>query len=169
MRLGDGRMKSGRSGRVAPGARIKTSTPSSVASWVGAFWAAVVGATAVAGCGESGEETPLAISIATRSQALLAGVETVRIRLHPGPRLPTCQAVFASGPDYVAVYGATIPIGADDDSAEGTIFEVVSGNYRLDGWGFDSSDEPTLYGCSPNPVVIETGRLARADLELQSL
>ena len=125
----------------------------------------MLGALAASACGAD-DTAPIAIELRMASQALLTDVATVRVHLHPGR--VECDVLTLTGSDYVAPYRVNIDIGTDATSGQGTIFDVVEGEYTADAWGFAESRAVRAHGCADRPVRVERGRLAQVSISLSA-
>ena len=109
-------------------------------------------------------EGPLAIEISATSRALLAGLETVRVQLHPGDI--ECLVLEASGADFEAVYSLPIRVDSMGDSSQGTLFNIVEDQYSVDAWGFDVDGEVAAYGCA-GVIMVRDGEKTEVSIALE--
>ena len=118
----------------------------------------------LAACG--GGEGP-EIKIGFSSQALVSGVQTIRIAFHQQSR--TCQAIRSSPPTVKGVYNFPLNLDAMQQSDGGSteLNNIRAGTYTVSVFG-GSPAGPVAFGCQPS-VVIEDGVQAQISLTLAPL
>ena len=114
-----------------------------------------------AACGGGEDEAPLAIALVAKSQVQVSDLDRVQIQLHPSR--VACDVLLLTGPSYRSPYRLEIDVQAQDET-QGTLFDVVAGEYTVDAWGF-GSDEGLVHGCT-TPVSVVLGELTDVSIEL---